>query len=43
MDCRKAAAVNFRTKLGFNQYDPILTKQQLVLTKHIITILCTRV
>ena len=33
MDCRTTPAVNFRTKLGFRQHDPILTQEQLVLTK----------
>ena len=25
MDCRTTPVVNFRTKLGFRQYDPIMT------------------
>ena len=33
MDCRTAAAYKFRTRLGFKQYDVILTKEQSVLTK----------
>ena len=33
MDCRKAAAHKSRTRLGFKQYDVILTKEQFVLTK----------
>ena len=33
MDCRTAAAVTFRTRLGFSQYDPILTKEQSILSK----------
>ena len=33
MDCRTATAVKFRTKLGFNQYDSILTKEQSVVTE----------
>ena len=33
MDCRKASAVGFRTRLGFNQHDPIMTNEQSVLTK----------
>ena len=33
MDSRTATAVEFRTKLGFNQYDAILIKEQSVLTK----------
>ena len=28
MDCRTTPAVNFKTKLGFNQYDPIMTQEQ---------------
>ena len=33
MDCRTTPAVNFRTKLGFKQHDPIMTREQSVLTK----------
>ena len=33
MDCRKTSAQKFRTRLGFKQYDIILTKEQSVLTK----------
>ena len=33
MDCRTTLAHRFRTRLGFKQYDVILTKQQSVLTK----------
>ena len=33
MDRRTVAAYNFRTRLGFKQYDVILTKEQLVLIK----------
>ena len=33
MDCRKAAAHKFRTRLWFKQYDVILMKEQQVLTK----------
>ena len=33
MDCRKTSAHNFRTRLGFKQYDVILTKEQSALTK----------
>ena len=33
MDCRTAAAHKFRTRLGFKQYDVILTKEQSVLRK----------
>ena len=32
MDCRKTLAHKFRTRLGFKQYDAILTKKQLILT-----------
>ena len=33
MDCRTAPAHKFRARLGFKQYDVILTKEQSVLTK----------
>ena len=33
MDCRTTPAVNFKTKLGFNQHDLIMTQQQLILSK----------
>ena len=33
MDCRTTPAVNFKTRLGFNQQDPIMTQEQSVLTK----------
>ena len=33
MDCVTTAVHEFRSKLGFKQYDVILTKDQLVLTK----------
>ena len=33
MDCRTTPAVNFKTKLGFNQHDPIMTQNQSVLSK----------
>ena len=33
MDCRTAPAVNFKTELGFNQYDPIMAQEQSVLSK----------
>ena len=33
MDCRTTAAHKFRIRLGFKQYDIILTKEQSVLTK----------
>ena len=33
MDYTTPAAIEFRTKLEFNQYDLIMTKEQLVLTK----------
>ena len=32
MDCRTTPAHKFRTRLGFKQYDVILTKVQLPLT-----------
>ena len=33
MDCRATSTHKFRTRLGFKQYDVILTKEQSVLTK----------
>ena len=33
MDCRTTAAQELKIRLGFNQYDIILTKEQTVLTK----------
>ena len=33
MDCRTKTAVNFKTRLGFNQQDPIMTQEQSILTK----------
>ena len=33
MDCRTIPAVKFRNRLGFNQHDPIMTQEQLMLTK----------
>ena len=33
MNCRTTSAHKFRTKLGFKQYNVILTKEQSVLTK----------
>ena len=33
MDTKTVAAVKFRKKLGFYQYDPISTQEQSVLTK----------
>ena len=33
MDCRTTPIVNFRTRLRFSQYDPIMTKEQSVLLK----------
>ena len=33
MNCRVPAAVEFTTKLGFNQYDIMITKEQSALTK----------
>ena len=34
MNCRTTPSVNFRTKLGFRQHDPIVTQKQSVLTKN---------
>ena len=33
MDCRTTSVHKFRTRIGFKQYDVILTKEQSVLTK----------
>ena len=33
MDCRATRAVNFKTKLGFNQHDLIMTQEQSLLSK----------
>ena len=46
MDCRTVQAVKFKRKLGFKQYDVIMTQEQYVLTKldrQNISILCFRV
>ena len=37
MYCRTTSAVNFRTRLGFNQYDPLMTQEQPKLSK-IVTV-----
>ena len=37
MDCRTTSTVNFRTRLGFNQHDPIMTQEQSILSK-IVTV-----
>ena len=31
MDCRTIPVVDFKSKLGFNQYDPIMTQEQSLL------------
>ena len=33
MDCRTTPAVNFKTNLGFNQHDLIMTQEQSILSK----------
>ena len=33
LDCRTTPAGNFKTRLGFNQHDPIMTQEQSMLTK----------
>ena len=33
MDCRTTPAVNFKTKLGFNQHDPIMAQEESILSK----------
>ena len=37
MNCRTTAAVNFETRLGFSQHDPIMTQENSVLSK-IVTV-----
>ena len=37
MDCKTTPGVNFRTKLGFSQHEPIMTQEQSILSK-IVTI-----
>ena len=33
MNCRTTSAVNFKTRLGFSQHDPIMTQEQSILSK----------
>ena len=33
MDCRTPTAIQFRSKLGFNQHDLLMTKQKSILTR----------
>ena len=33
MDCRTTPEVNFKTRLGFKQHDPIMTQEQSILSK----------
>ena len=33
MDCRTIPAVNFKTRLGFNEHDVIMTQKQSILSK----------
>ena len=33
MDCRTIPAVNIKTRLGFNQHDPMMTQEQSILSK----------
>ena len=40
MDCRTTPAVNFQTRLGFKQHDPIMTQEQSILSK-IVAIFAT--
>ena len=30
MDCRTTPAANFKTKLAFNQHDPIMTQEKSI-------------
>ena len=41
MDCRTTPALNFKTKLGFNQQDPIMTQEQSILSK-IVTLFAAK-
>ena len=38
MDCRTTPAVNFKTRLGFSQHDPIMTQEQPSVLSKIVTI-----
>ena len=38
MDCRTSHAVDFKTRLGFKQHDPIITQEQSILSK-IVTLI----
>ena len=40
MACRTISAINFNTKLGFNQNDPTMTQEQSILSK-IMTLFAT--
>ena len=33
IDCRTPTAIEFKSKLGFKQYDSVMTKEQSVLTR----------
>ena len=33
MDCRITLSIDFKARLGFNQHDPIMTKEQSIFTK----------
>ena len=33
MNCRTTSAVDFKTRLGFSQHDPIMTQEQSILSK----------
>ena len=37
MGCRTTSAINFKTRLGFNQHDPMMTQEQSILSK-IVTV-----
>ena len=40
MNCKTISAINFKSKLGFNQHDPIMTQEQSILSK-IVTLFAT--
>ena len=41
MECRTTPAVNFTIRPGFSQHDPIMTKEQTILSK-IVTLLAAK-
>ena len=39
---RRTLAVNFKTKLGFNQHDPIMTQEQSISSKSMTLFACEK-